>query len=82
LDIVRCGSTTSGDRVPFTAFAFTGFAMAVDFFLVALIFIRGLEMFTSLLGTWIPFGLIFASTFVTGSLVASRRVPLASATRA
>jgi hypothetical protein len=54
LDIVRCGSTTSGDRVPFTAFAFTGFAMAVDFFLVALIFIRGLEMFTSLLGTLDP----------------------------
>jgi len=72
---------TGSDRVLFTAVTFTGFAMAVDFFLVALIFMRSLEMFASPIGTWIPFALIFASTFVTGSLVASRRVPLTSASR-
>lgn len=49
-----------------TAIIFVGFVMAVDFFVVALLINRSLEMFASLMGTWIPFALIFASTYLTG----------------
>ncbi|MBU4425317.1 MAG: hypothetical protein L6406_16790 [Desulfobacterales bacterium] len=49
-----------------TAMIFDGFVIAVDFFVVALLINRSLEMFVSLLGTWIPFALIFASTYLTG----------------
>jgi len=52
-----------------TALIFVGFVIVVDFFLVALLINRSLEMFTSLLGTWIPFALIFTSTYVTGLIV-------------
>jgi hypothetical protein len=51
-----------------TALAFTGFVVVVDFFLVALVINRSLAMFASPLGTWIPFALIFTSTWVTGLL--------------
>jgi hypothetical protein len=51
-----------------TALIFVGFVIAMDFFVVALIINRSLEMFTSLLGTWIPFALIFTSTYLTGLL--------------
>jgi hypothetical protein len=40
--------------------------ITLDFFVVALMINRSLEMFASLLGTWIPFALIFTSTYVTG----------------
>ena len=56
-----------------TAIIFVGFVIAVDFFVVALLINRSLEMFTSLLGTWIPFALIFASTFLTGIFVSRKR---------
>jgi len=49
-----------------TATIFVGFVIALDFFVVALLINRSLEMFASLLGTWIPFALIFASTYLTG----------------
>ncbi|MBM3125625.1 MAG: hypothetical protein FJZ87_11250 [Chloroflexi bacterium] len=49
-----------------TALIFVGFVILVDFFVVALLINRSLEMFASLLGTWIPFALIFASTYLTG----------------
>lgn len=49
-----------------TALIFIGFIIAMDFFVVALLINRSLEMFGSLLGTWIPFALIFTSTYVTG----------------
>ena len=49
-----------------TAIIFVGFVIAVDFFVVALLINRSLEMFASLLGTWIPFALIFTSTYLTG----------------
>ncbi len=52
-----------------TALVFVGFVMAVDFFVVALAILRSLDMFASLLGTWIPFALIFASTWLTGMYV-------------
>jgi hypothetical protein len=49
-----------------TAIIFVSFVITVDFFLVALMINKSLDMFTSLLGTWIPFALIFLSTFLTG----------------
>ena len=49
-----------------TAIFFVGFVIAADFFVVALLINRSLEMFASLLGTWIPFAFIFTSTYVTG----------------
>jgi hypothetical protein len=44
----------------------------VDFFLVALLINQNLEMFNSLLGTWIPFTLILASTYATGLVVTQK----------
>lgn len=49
-----------------TAIIFTSFVIMVEFFVVALLINRSLEMFGSLLGTWIPFALIFAATYSTG----------------
>ena len=53
-----------------TAILFVGFVISVDFFLVALLINKSLEMFASLLGTWIPFALIFTSTYLTGLFTA------------
>jgi hypothetical protein len=55
-----------------TATVFVSFVVVVDFFLVALVIERSLEMFTSPLGTWIPFALIFVSAYVTGREVERR----------
>ncbi len=55
-----------------TALIFVGFVMLVDFFVVALIILGSLDMFASPLGTWIPFALIFLSTWLTGLLVTRR----------
>jgi hypothetical protein len=52
-----------------TGLIFVSFVILVDFFLIALVINRSLEMFASWLGTWIPFVLIFTSTYVTGVLV-------------
>jgi len=52
-----------------TASIFTAFVIGMDFFVVALLINRSLEMFASLMGTWIPFILIFSSTLFTGMLV-------------
>jgi hypothetical protein len=52
-----------------TAIIFLLFVVLVDFFVVALLINRSLEMFTSPLGTWVPFGLIFLSTYITGLIV-------------
>jgi arsenate reductase len=49
-----------------TAAFFLAFIALVDFFLVALAINRSLDMFRSVLGTWLPFGLIFVATWVTG----------------
>jgi hypothetical protein len=55
-----------------TALIFVAFVIVVDFFIIALMINRSLEMFTSPLGTWIPFALIFASTYIVGTLVNGR----------
>lgn len=55
-----------------TAMCFVGFVIAADFFIVALVINKSLAMFGSPLGTWIPFALIFSSTYVTGLYVTRR----------
>ncbi len=55
-----------------TATIFVAFVIAVDFFVVALLIQRSFEMFASPLGTWIPFGLIFLATYLTGRYVRKR----------
>jgi hypothetical protein len=52
-----------------TAAVFVGFIIFMDFFVVALLINKSFEMFASFLGTWIPFGLIFLSTYLTGKLL-------------
>lgn len=56
-----------------TALIFLAFVLGMDFFVVAMLINRSFEMFTSLLGTWIPFALIFASTYLTGLLIGRGR---------
>jgi len=58
-----------------TALIFVGFVIAMDFFVVALLINRSVEMFASGLETWIPFALIFAATYVTG-MYATRKPTL------
>ena len=58
-----------------TAAIFVGFVIIVDFLVVALLILHSLDMFASLLGTWIPFALIFTSTYLTG-LYTQRKVSL------
>jgi hypothetical protein len=55
-----------------TAAIFTLTVMFMDFFLVALVINRSLEMFQCLLCTWIPFALIFLSTYLTEMAVEAR----------
>lgn len=55
-----------------TALLFLGFVVFMDFFVVALIIYQSLDMFRSLLGTWVPFFLIFGATWATGELVVRR----------
>lgn len=57
-----------------TASVVLAFIMAVDFFLVALVLNRSLDMFRSVLGTWLPFALIFAATAGTGWITRRRPV--------
>jgi hypothetical protein len=56
-----------------TATVMLAFIALVDFFLVALVLNRSLDMFRSVLGTWLPFALIFAATATTGWITGARR---------
>lgn len=49
-----------------TAILFVAFVLLLDFFIVALLIEGSLRMFGNVLGTWIPFALIFISTYYTG----------------
>ena len=49
-----------------TALIFMSFVITVDFLVVALLINKSLDMFASLLGTWVPFALIFTATYLTG----------------
>lgn len=62
-----------GDATPLVAASFVlVFVVLVDFFVVALAMNHSLDMFRSVLGTWLPFLLIFSATFLTGMLVDRR----------
>jgi hypothetical protein len=50
----------------------------MDFFVVAMLINRSFEMFTSFLGTWLPFTLIFASTYFTGRLIVGTKQKVTS----
>jgi hypothetical protein len=56
-----------------TAFIFLFFVIAMDAGLVAPVFEKSYGLFKSILGTWIPFSLIFLSTYITG-LIIKRKV--------
>lgn len=49
-----------------TAVLFVVIVILMDFFVVALLIIKSLDMFRSIIGTWIPFLLIFLATYLTG----------------
>jgi hypothetical protein len=51
------------------AFICLGFAFFMDFFLIAMLIQKNFVMFKSILGTWIPFILIFLSTYFVGKKV-------------
>ena len=55
-----------------TATIFLGIVILLDIFPVATVINRSFEMFTSVLGTWIPWALIFLSTYLTGLAVETR----------
>lgn len=52
-----------------TAITFLGVVITLDFFIVSLLIEGNFDMFKSVIGTWLPFGLIFATTYVCGSWV-------------
>ena len=55
-----------------TAAILVAFVIAVDVIVVALLILNSFEMFTSLLGTWIPFALILLATYLVGVYVQER----------
>jgi hypothetical protein len=55
-----------------TAAIFMLSAIFLDAIIVASFVEKSFEMFASPIGTWIPFGLIFLATYLTGSLMARR----------
>lgn len=55
-----------------TAVAVLAVVVGMDVFLVAPVFEGSYAMFASPLGTWIPFALIFAATYLTGLAVVPR----------
>ncbi len=60
----------SGGRRPIlVAGTFTAIVIALDALIVAWLIQRSFAMFSSALGTWVPFALNFVSVFVTGSLL-------------
>ena len=50
-----------------TAAIFVAFVILMDVFVVSLIVLKNFDMFASLLGTWIPFVLIFTATYLVGT---------------
>lgn len=62
-----------------TAAIFMFTAIFMDLTVVATLIEKSYEMFTSLIGTWIPFALMFLSTYLVGSLIVKRKLDTASA---
>jgi menaquinone-dependent protoporphyrinogen oxidase len=72
------------DPLP-TAVTFMGVAAFLDAAVVSGLVLRDLAMFTSFAGTWLPFGLIFLASWVTGlvmSMIPAPRLTDATATSA
>ena len=61
-----------------TALTFVAVVIFMDVFLVAVVVQGSFAMFRSFVGTWLPFILIFVSTYVTGAFFVSRRKATAS----
>jgi hypothetical protein len=57
---------------PLTAVIFVAVVILMDFFVVSWLIRGTFDMFASVLGTWIPFVLIFTSTYLTGLYVTHR----------
>jgi hypothetical protein len=55
-----------------TAVIFLLFVVIMDFFLVAMVIEKNFAMFASILGSWIPFALIFLSTYVMGRILSKK----------
>ena len=53
----------------YTSIIFTGFVILMDAGLVARFIERSFDMFRNPIGTWIPFALIFLSTYIVGKIV-------------
>ena len=53
-----------------TALFFTGLVIFLDATVIALLVEKSYAMFGSILGAWIPFGLIFLSTYLVGKTAA------------
>lgn len=65
-----------GAREPMpTALAFVGIVALLDLVVVAGLFQRSLAIFGSLAGTWLPFALIFAVTWVIGQVMSTMPWP-------
>lgn len=61
-----------GAREPFeTALTWAGLVALLDVVVVSGVITRSFEMFTSVLGTWLPLALIFLITWTVGSLAAA-----------
>lgn len=56
-----------------TAFIFLLFIFIMDAGLVAPVFEKSFAMFSSILGTWLPFCLIFISVYLTGKYVTENK---------
>ena len=56
-----------------TGIIYLGSALLIDFFVVALLLEKSFDMFKSLIGTWIPFVLIFLSAYIVGLIVIKTR---------
>ena len=52
-----------------TAAIFLAFALLTDFFVIAMLVQKSFDMFASILGAWIPFALIFGSTYLVGTFL-------------
>ena len=56
-----------------TALAMVGIVIALDALLVAPVIERSYAMFRSVIGTWVPFALIAAASYLAGRLAGARR---------
>ncbi|HSG17338.1 MAG TPA: hypothetical protein VLE70_13580 [Anaerolineae bacterium] len=64
-----------------TATIFTLSAIFLDLIVVASIIEKSYAMFSSIIGTWIPFGLMFLTTYLVGNLIAKRKASQAAIVR-